>query len=215
MGGLSAPPARPGSPLGRRSRLPRPGRREGSRLSPPALPLGSRGQAGVAGAWPRRHFVRAPCPPAGGGAGHGARAACPFKAAGGCLSVKARRALPLAAAPRAARWPAPIYNGVYQHFLKGAAARLNHTTASGQPRPSRLEARVLSFYWLKGRSIRSHPAPSARMSPSIGCAACRSIFAPRAVRPRDWWNDLPLIHPPTPSPPCTPISIRTRASGAL
>lgn len=59
-------------------------------------------------------------------------AACPFKNRGGALSVSARRAFPLAAAPRGAR---PLYNGVYQHLLKGAAVRLNHTAASGASRP--------------------------------------------------------------------------------
>lgn len=53
---------------------------------------------------------------------------------------------------------APIYNGVYQHLLKGAAVRLNHTTASRLPRLSRLVARAASSYWLQRKSVRPRPA---------------------------------------------------------
>lgn len=62
-----------------------------------------------AGHGPAAILCAAPAPPAGGGAGHAARAAWPFKAAGGWLSVKARYAVPLVGAPRAARCPAPFY----------------------------------------------------------------------------------------------------------
>lgn len=90
--------------------------------------------------------------------------------------------------------PAPIYNGVYQHFLKGAALRLNHTAASGTRRPARPLARGASSHWPRGESIRSCPPP-------IGSRACQSLPPPRGALPRSWLAELPLSAPPASSRP--------------
>lgn len=132
-------------------------------------------------------------PPAGDAAEPGTpprvAAACPFKSRGGELSVSAQRALPLAVEPRGAR---PIYNGVYQHLLKGAAVRLNHTAASGARRLARLLAQGASSHWPKCKSINNHPPP-------VGSPVCQSLSPPRGVLPHGWPAELPLSSPPASS----------------
>lgn len=96
--------------------------------------------------------------------------------------------------------PAPIYNGVYQHFLKGAAVRLNHTAASGWRGERRPIGQRANPSGLVHRPL-ARPSVNHSHRPAEPCRVVGWLSCPSALRP-----------PPHGS---GPTGIRVRATAAL
>lgn len=114
------------------------------------------------------------------------RAACPFKNAGGGLSVRTRRALQLAAALCAAqRGPPQSITGFTSTFSR--ALPCGSTTLRRQAYPPFAPGSAGTVVLLATeKSIRSSPTPTAGAPPPIGSARCRSLSLSRRARPHGW-----------------------------